>query len=93
MGLTLELPQELATALKDEAAQRGLSLPDYAIQLLSVGLPSDPKIRNGADLMAYWQREGVIGTRTDIADSQEHARKIRNITCLGPNGATVNSQG
>lgn len=77
MGLTLELPQELATALTDEASQRGLSLPDYALHLLSVGHPTDSTIRTGAELLAYWNREGVVGTRTDIADSQEHARMLR----------------
>jgi hypothetical protein len=77
MGLTLELPQDLASALAEEARQRGLSLADYAIQLLSAGRPSDPAIHTGADLMASWQREGVVGTRTDIADSQVHARPLR----------------
>jgi len=79
VGLTLELPHNLATALTEEAAQRGLSLADYAIQLLSAGRPSDPAIHTGADLMAYWQREGVVGTRTDIADSQVHARQLREM--------------
>ncbi len=77
MDVTLELPQELASALSDEASQRGLSLPDYALQLLSVGHPPDSPIRTGAELLAYWNREGVVGTRTDIADSQEHARSLR----------------
>ena len=77
MGVTLELPQELASALTNEASLRGLSLPDYAFQLLSVGHPSDLPVRTGAELLAYWQQEGVIGTRTDIADSQEHARALR----------------
>jgi hypothetical protein len=77
MGVTLELPQDLASALTEEATQRGLSLADYAIQLLSAGITPDPTIHTGADLMAYWQREGVVGTRTDIADSQVHARQLR----------------
>ncbi|HEX6900290.1 MAG TPA: hypothetical protein VF789_11275 [Thermoanaerobaculia bacterium] len=33
--------------------------------------------RTGADLVAYWQAEGLVGTRPDIADSQAHAREIR----------------
>ena len=31
----------------------------------------------GAELMAYWRREGLIGTRPDITDSVEHGRAIR----------------
>jgi hypothetical protein len=33
--------------------------------------------RTGADLVSYWQREGLIGTRPEITDSQTHARQIR----------------
>lgn len=32
---------------------------------------------SGAELVAYWRREGVIGSRPDIADSQAHARAAR----------------
>lgn len=34
-------------------------------------------VRTGADLVAYWQREGLIGTRKDITDSSKYARQIR----------------
>ncbi len=33
---------------------------------------------SGADLVAYWEQEGVIGSRPDITDSQAHARAIRH---------------
>jgi hypothetical protein len=33
--------------------------------------------KTGAELVAYWQSEGLIGTRPDIADSQAYARGIR----------------
>lgn len=36
-----------------------------------------PKIETGAELVAYWRREDVIGMRPDIKNSQKHARKIR----------------
>lgn len=32
---------------------------------------------NGTDLVAYWEREGVIGSRPDITDSLEYARALR----------------
>ncbi len=54
--------------------------------------PSDPKpntryrvtleeevqqlVKTDADLLTYWQREALIGMRSDIADSQRHARMI-----------------
>jgi len=33
--------------------------------------------KNGAELVAYWEREGVIGMRADITDSQAYARQLR----------------
>lgn len=33
--------------------------------------------RTGAELVDYWQAEGLIGTRPDIADSQAFAREVR----------------
>ncbi len=77
MGLTLELPQDLADALADEAARLGLSLPEYAVRLLASARPSPTQVRSGSDLVAYWRAEGVIGRRPDISDSQAHARTVR----------------
>ena len=78
MSLTVELPDELADALADEAARLGMSVPDYAVRLLSTAHSSAMKLQNGADLIAYWKAEGLIGTRTDIADSQVEARRLRD---------------
>jgi hypothetical protein len=76
MTITLNLPPNLADELTTEAARLGLSLSEYALRLLATGQKRDmPK--TGADLVAYWKAEGLVGTRTDIADSQVHAREIR----------------
>ncbi len=77
MPLTLELPDELADTLTGNAAKLGLSVPDYALQLLSSVTPSNSSPKSGADLVAYWQREKLIGTRGDIVDSQLEARTLR----------------
>ena len=76
MSLTLELPQALEEALKRDAAKRGLSLADYALQLLG-GRVGHTKPTNGRELVAYWQSEGVPGMRADITDAQAHARSVR----------------
>lgn len=34
-------------------------------------------VRSGADLVAFWRAEGLIGSRPDITDSQTHARQLR----------------
>jgi hypothetical protein len=33
--------------------------------------------RTGAELVAFWDREGVVGSRADIEDPAEHARALR----------------
>lgn len=77
MPLTLELPPELENELSVEALRLGLSLPDYALQILAGGRIPGPRPRTGAELVAYWRAEGLIGTRPDITDSLEHARELR----------------
>jgi hypothetical protein len=77
MGLTLDLPAELETELTAEASQLGLQLPEYVLRLLASGRSSSAAPRNGAELVAYWHREGLVGTRPDISDSQGHARSVR----------------
>ena len=34
-------------------------------------------LQTGAELVASWEREGVIGSRADIADPAAHARHLR----------------
>ena len=77
MRIILDLPQELERELSLEAAQLGLPLAEYVLRLLATGRIVGNIPKTGAELMAYWQREGLIGTRPDIADSQKHAREIR----------------
>ncbi len=77
MPLTVELPDDLAGALSDEAQRLGMSLPDYAVSLLTAARPATASVRTGADLVALWRSEGLIGTRSDIADPSAHARQLR----------------
>jgi hypothetical protein len=37
----------------------------------------EPRPTTPAEVVAYWERHGLLGTRPDITDSLEHARKIR----------------
>lgn len=77
MPQTVELPDDLADALTDEASRLGLSLPDYAVHLLRSARPSAASVRSGADLVAFWRAEGLVGSRPDIADSQSEAHRLR----------------
>jgi hypothetical protein len=78
MSLVLDLPPELESALAAEAARLGLPLPEYVVRLLAgTGQGSTCSPRTGAELLAYWQGEGLVGTRPEIADSSVHARSLR----------------
>ena len=74
MTLTLDLPKEVEAKLSAEAERLGLSLQDYVLQLLS-SMPA--KSLSGAELVTYWDREGLFGTRPDITDSVAFAQENR----------------
>ena len=77
MSLVLDLPPELETELAAAAADLGLPLAEYALRLLSGGRSTHPAPRTGAELLAYWLGEGLVGTRPEIADAPAHARTLR----------------
>jgi len=87
MTLTLELTPEQERHIEAEARRRNMDAASYAKALLFEG-EADRPIKydaaqaaeeqwSGADLVAYREREGVIGSRPDITDSLERARAIR----------------
>lgn len=77
MNLYLDLPAELEAKLTSEAKRRGVPLKDYALSLLAAGCVADTAPKTGVELIAYWQKEGVIGSRPDISDSLHHAHELR----------------
>ena len=79
MTLILDLPQELERELAAEAARRNLSLSEYVVRLLSTVPPAveGERPRTGAELVAYWRAESLIGTRPDVVNAQQHARALR----------------
>lgn len=78
MNITLEIPSELERELAIEAFQLKLPLSEYILRVLSFRpfLQNSPK--TGVELVAYWESVGVVGSRSDITDSVEHARESRN---------------
>lgn len=78
MSINLDLPPELENQLFTETSRLNLPLSEYILWILSVRqvLANPPK--TGAELVAYWQSEGVINSRSDITDSQAYARKLRH---------------
>jgi hypothetical protein len=70
------MPQ-LEAELAAEAARLGLPLPEYVLRLLAGGRTALAAPHTGAELVAYWQGEGLVGTRPEIADGPAHARALR----------------
>jgi hypothetical protein len=77
MTVTLHLPPELETKLSAEAARQGVPLAEYLLRVLSNGGHKTSNVHTGAELVAYWQKSGLVGARKDIGDSQQHARELR----------------
>lgn len=77
MSIVLNLPPELEDDLSQDAARLGLPLSEYAVRLLAASRTATSRPRNGAELLAYWQNAGVVGTRTEIQDAPEYARTLR----------------
>lgn len=86
MSLNIELTPDEEARFRRAAEARGMAADEYARELLRAGewneadldtALSEPRPRNGAELVAYWDRMGVFGSRPDIADALEHARSIR----------------
>lgn len=78
MTITLELPKRLERKLSTEASRLGIPVEQYALRLLSGERARAQQLKTGAELVEYWRREGVIGSRPDITDSTSHARQIRH---------------
>lgn len=77
MNLTLELPIDLEQELSVEADRLGLPLPEYAVRLLYSRQNFKNMPKTGAELVRYWEKVDVVGTRSDITDSQTYARQLR----------------
>ena len=78
MNITLELPSELERELAHEASQLKLPLGEYILRVLSFRPFLQNPPQTGIELVAYWESVGVVNSRPDITDSQEHAQKLRH---------------
>ncbi len=76
MTLTIELTTEEEARLRQAAQRAGLDETEYLRGLIEA-LPLEAMPTNGAELVDYWTRHGLIGYRSDITDSQLYARNLR----------------
>ena len=72
MTLTMELTEEQEKRLAAQA--NGKSLEQFAKEILA---EVAERPMTGAELVAYWEREGLVGIFKDAPDSPEFARQLR----------------
>lgn len=77
MNLTLDLPVELENELAADASRLGISLNEYVLQRLSTRRPEMPRLMTGAEILDFWEREGVLGSRSDVIDVEAYSRALR----------------
>ncbi len=75
MSIVLDLPQKLVKELNSEAARQNQDLNEYLTQLIQRG--RTVRFSSTADILKYWEKEGLIGTRPARTDSQKVARRLR----------------
>lgn len=78
MSIILDLSPELEHELCSEASRLNIPLSEYILRILSSRQVITNPPKTGAELVAYWQSEGVINSRADITDSQAYARQLRH---------------
>ena len=78
MSIAVELPEDLENELSAEAAQLGLSLPEYVLRVLSTGVVIGKRPKTGAELVAYWENEGLIGN--DASKRSSHHSYFDSLT-------------
>jgi hypothetical protein len=78
MTLTIELTPEQEAALQAQAQAAGIDATEYAQRLLASDLAEEHRPMTGAEMIAYWDKEGITGTFADRPDSQEYARQLRD---------------
>ncbi|MBK1986971.1 hypothetical protein A0J48_005345 [Sphaerospermopsis aphanizomenoides BCCUSP55] len=78
MNINLNLSPELEHELYTEAEKLNLPLSEYILRILSTRKSVDILPKTGAELVKYWENEGVINSRPDITDSQVYARELRH---------------
>ena len=77
MNISIELPSELEDELSTEASQLQLPLAEYILRVLAFRSFLQNPPTTGVELVTYWESVGVLNSRPDIANSQEHARSLR----------------
>jgi hypothetical protein len=75
MSIVLDLPKKLVKELNSEAAQQNQDLNEYLTQLIQRGRTA--RFSSTAEILQYWEKEGLIGNRPAHTNSQKVAQRLR----------------
>lgn len=88
MTHTVDLPPDMEARLQAEAGRRQMPIDECLQTLVAHSLPEpavpgdfQAQFKTGADVVAYWRREGIIGMwadREDMKDSVEYVNRLRH---------------
>jgi site-specific recombinase len=68
MTLTLSLSPEIEQYLVQKAIEQGISIEDYAIQLLTTSIPTTEKNTKLANLLQHWIDQGDVEEQQATGD-------------------------
>jgi hypothetical protein len=90
--ITINNP-DIEIRLEEASASAGMPVMDYVLQVLNDSLASNdqggeivpenaygdiiPGTMSGADMIAFWKKEGIVRRRDDLPDSPVYARQLR----------------
>ena len=78
MTFTLELPDALAKQLQALPTEKVSSVHAAALDAIEEQIQAQPEqIKTGAQLVDFWKRNGLIGFRSDIKDTDAEYARLR----------------
>jgi hypothetical protein len=77
MGLTIQLPDDLATELRREAERLGVEPQRYAVQIIQQHLPAAERAKSLHDLFARWAAEDATDDPQELARRQQEWEQLK----------------
>jgi hypothetical protein len=74
--LTLNIPKDLESRLRDEAARAGLDPADYARRLIERHLSPDNGAKHTLDLLNQWEAEDATNDPAELARREREAEEF-----------------
>jgi hypothetical protein len=77
MTLTVQLPDDVASRLQNEAARRGVDLDHCAAQIIREHLPAEERAKAARELFSLWEAEDATDDPAEIAARQAEWEELK----------------